>query len=102
MTAVAIFGLVFVIWAIASFISTFFYDNATITIIGIFLYFVAGLISISVFSIKTIIIAAKETIHYYLQKRHDKEYAKYKEEVLDSKYCYMSFDEWKRKQESKR
>lgn len=100
--AMAIFGLIFVIWAIASFISTFFYDNVTITIIGIFSYIIVGLISISIFSINTIIIAIKEAIHYYSQKKYDKEYAKYKEEVLDSKYCYMTFDEWKRKQEVKK
>lgn len=100
--AMAIWGLVFVIWTIASFISTFFYDNATITIIGIFLYIAVGLVSIFIFSIKTIIIAIKEAIHYYSQKKYDKEYVKYKKEVLDSKYCYMTFDEWKRKQESKR
>lgn len=100
--AMAIFGLIFVIWAIAVFISIILYDNPIIAVVGIFSYIIVGLISISVFSINTIIIAIKEAIHYYSQKKYDKEYAKYKREVLDSKYCYMTFDEWKRKQEVKK
>lgn len=98
----AIGGLIFAIWIIASLIELIIYNNAIIATIGTILYFVGAAIVIAVFSIKKIIEEIGDTIWWHRQKNHNKEYAKYKEEVLDSKYCYMSFDEWKEKQNVKR